>query len=118
MEHNDQEIKKDLFYKKILIFVILFFLLMTAFLLLSSLSKLSYAQNNFIENDLHACFDTAFRNHWLRNYWEGDILPPARIDGMISFYKTDYWGNIIWELHIPWVNFDWLPEITPYDIKV
>ena len=85
---------------------------------LSNSDSNSIKRNNFIENDLHACFDTAFRNHWLRNYWEGDILPPARIDGMISFYKTDYWGNIIWELHIPWVNFDWLPALKPYDIGV
>jgi len=85
---------------------------------LSNSDSNSIKRNNFIENDLHACFDTAFRNHWLRNYWEGDILAPARIDGMISFYKTDYWGNIIWELHIPWVNFDWLPASTPYNIEV
>jgi len=85
---------------------------------LSNSDSNSIKRNNFIENDLHACFDTAFRNHWLRNYWEGDILPPARIDGMISFYKTDYWGNIIWELHIPWVNFDWRPAQEPYNIGV
>lgn len=73
-------------------------------------------KNNFVENEQHAFFDTAFRNHWLKNYWEGDKLPPVRINGMISFYKTDYWGNIIWELHIPWVNFDWFPAQRPYDI--
>jgi len=31
-------------------------------------------KNNFIGNNQHACFDSSYKNHWLRNFWEGDIL--------------------------------------------
>ena len=75
-------------------------------------------KNNFIDNKRHAFFDTAFRNHWVNNYWDEAELNSYRINGMISFYKYDIWGEIIWELHIPWINFDWNPAKEPYDINV
>jgi len=94
-------------------------------------------KNNFLNNERHAFFSSsfsfnlknnsnnnerrvflyiAFRNHWLRNYWEGDKSLPVRINGMQSFYITDRLDDIIWEHHIPWINFDYLPAQEPYAI--
>ena len=73
-------------------------------------------QNNLIGNEQHASFDTAFRNRWKHNYWDDTIVVPVQIDGMISFYRRGHWGEIIWEHHIPWTNFDWNPAKEPFDI--
>jgi parallel beta-helix repeat protein len=73
-------------------------------------------KNNFLGNTRHAFFDSAVRTHWIRNYWQGDLLSPARIDGMKSYYKLDVWGGVVWQKHIPWVNFDWFSSQKPYDI--
>jgi len=96
-------------------------------------------KNNFLSNERHAFFSgsievnlkinlsdderrvffhPASRNHWLRNYWEGDNSLPVRINGMKSFYLTNRSYDIIWDFHIPWVDFDWLPAQEPYDIGV
>ena len=72
-------------------------------------------KNNFIGNNKHAYFDSSYKNHWLRNYWEGKILPPVIIPGMWSFYQVHPWsGAIISEKHIPWIDVDWIPALLPH----
>jgi parallel beta-helix repeat protein len=74
-------------------------------------------KNNFIGNTRHASFDSSLDNHFIRNYWEGDRLPLHRIDGVLSFYKIDSWtGGIVWEKHIPWMDFDPIPVKKPYTV--
>ncbi len=74
-------------------------------------------RNNFIGNSKHASFDSSLNNHFIRNYWEGDIIPPHRIDGVLSFYKVDPWtGGITWEKHIPWMDFDLITATEPYTL--
>jgi len=75
-------------------------------------------KNNFIGNTWHISFDSSLNNHFARNYWEGDLLPPHRIDGMLSLYKVHPWtGGVIWEKHIPWIYFDLFPALRPYNIE-
>jgi parallel beta-helix repeat protein len=75
-------------------------------------------KNNFIGNTRHVSFDSSLNNHFRRNYWEGDRIPPHRIDGTLSLYKIHPWtGGIIWEKHIPWMDFDLMPAMKPYTIE-
>jgi len=76
-------------------------------------------KNNFVNNTEHARFDTSFCNHWISNYWQGNIFPPYQIEGRISFYKIHPWsGGIVWEKHFSWFDFDWVPSLIQYDILI
>ena len=70
-------------------------------------------ENNFIENDVHASFANSFRNSWFRNYWGIPIPFPKPILGTTDIYIFSYES-----VEIPWVQFDWLPALKPYDITV
>ncbi|MFA5102943.1 MAG: NosD domain-containing protein [Candidatus Thermoplasmatota archaeon] len=75
-------------------------------------------KNNFIGNTRHVSFDSSLNNHFIRNYWEKDFIPPHRIDGTLSFYKIHPWtGGITWEKHLPWMDFDLIPATEPYPIQ-
>ncbi len=80
---------------------------------LSFLNKIQ--KNNFMDNELQAVFENSFLNRWIHNFWKGDILPPHKINGRISIVKRHPWsGAIIWQIQIPWSNFDWRNSIKPF----
>ena len=67
----------------------------------SSLNKIT--KNNFLENDQHAYFNTAFRTKWRRNYWsDWERILPKIIKGTIHSRR------------IPWRNFDCFPSKVPF----
>jgi parallel beta-helix repeat protein len=79
--------------------------------------------NNFLNNTIHAYFEagrqykifafTCF-NFWAGNYWDDWLGPiPKPIFGTFEYPDPDRpWHH----KKIPWVNFDWCPQIKPYDI--
>ena len=66
--------------------------------------------NNFIENNVSVFFENSSLNRWKRNYW----------DDHRGIFPKFIWGimRIPWnkKVVIPWVNLDWFPAVTPYDI--
>ena len=62
-------------------------------------------ENNFIKNHLDA-FLVNSNGKWKQNYWERPRLLPFPVFGLIK----------IGFIYIPWVNFDWCPVQTPYNI--
>jgi len=62
-------------------------------------------ENNFIENQRDA-FLINSNSKWKQNYWERPRVIPFPVFGLMK----------IGFLYIPWVNFDWYPAQTPYDI--
>ena len=62
--------------------------------------------NNFIKNKgQQAFFFKSFLNLWLRNYWDRPRLLPYPIIGLQAIIPPIFW-----------LNFDWRPRITPYEI--
>ncbi len=74
--------------------------------------------NNFTGNYIHAYFLDSLFNHWKNNYWDDwKGIGPKVIDGemYIGLYKG-FPGEKIFEIDIPWYNFDWYPAKEPYEI--
>jgi parallel beta-helix repeat protein len=67
--------------------------------------KCTVLQNNFIMNQRPAMFENC-TNIWRQNYWNRPRLFPKLIFGTMTL------GNFT----IPWINIDWHPALTPYDI--
>ena len=78
-------------------------------------SKINFiTKNNLIENGINAEFRVHILsfNIWYKNYWSDWLLPiPKPIFGRLRIYL----GPFFW-LEFPWINFDWRPVMTPYDI--
>jgi parallel beta-helix repeat protein len=68
----------------------------------------TFYHNNFIGNTQTVNLENSIYNHWVGNYWGNPRLLPYPI--VIKLEK--------WIFSIPWVNFDWRPAKTPYDIGV
>ncbi|MBN1861701.1 MAG: right-handed parallel beta-helix repeat-containing protein [Candidatus Thermoplasmatota archaeon] len=68
--------------------------------------------NNFIENNYSAFFKNSSFNRWKQNYW----------DGHQGRWPKCIWGvmRIPWNksIIVRWVNFDWFPSRTPYEIPL
>jgi parallel beta-helix repeat protein len=66
--------------------------------------------NNFIRNNVSVFFENSSLNRWKRNYW----------DDHRGIFPKCIWGiiRIPWnkKVVIRWVNLDWFPAVTPYDI--
>ena len=77
-------------------------------------SKINFiTENNLIENGINAYFWVRILsfNIWYKNYWSDWLLPiPRPIFGKVII-PLGFFG-----LQFPWINFDWRPVITPYDI--
>jgi len=69
-------------------------------------------ENNFIENGVNAEFDVKLLslNIWLRNYWsDWRSFFPKPIHGKCIIFSMP-----MFRIRIPWLNFDWMPSLTPY----
>ncbi len=70
---------------------------------LDSSNRNTISQNDFIDNERDAKFINSFGNRWVRNYWGRPRLLPKPIFGKIA----------LWNISIPWINFDWCPLKFP-----
>jgi len=62
--------------------------------------------NNFINNSLNVLFLDSSNNKYKNNYWGEKRFLPYPIFGYIKLFN----------INIPWYNFDWNPAKQPYDI--
>ena len=76
-------------------------------------------RNNFINNNKSAFFqdysyDFPFfnSNKWRQNYWEKTKIFPKIIVGNLRRSYLGQWHDY------KWLEFDWMPVTTPYDIEV
>jgi len=44
-------------------------------------------------------------NWWFHNYWD---------NWNMSIPKAIFGVNFIWNIQIPWIQFDWMPRLFPY----
>lgn len=66
--------------------------------------------NNFIDNNVSVYFENSSLNRWKQNYWDDHLSRlPKCIHGLM---------RIPWDKKkvIHWINIDWRPAQTPYDI--
>lgn len=69
--------------------------------------------NNFIGHEFDTDFINSFFNLWLRNYWDRWCLPlPKPIMTRIIIQKL-----FLIVPSIPWLNFDLMPRLMPYERK-
>jgi parallel beta-helix repeat protein len=59
-------------------------------------------KNNFKNNNMHAFFFLSALNKWKKNYWDRPRILPKPIFGLNGI--------------VPWINFDFRPAQTPYEI--
>jgi nitrous oxidase accessory protein len=79
-------------------------------LLMANLTTIQ--SNNFIDNTVSAYFENSTFNRWKRNYWDDSLrIGPKCIWGKIRIP----WNKTI---VIRWINLDWFPTRTPYDIPI
>jgi len=57
----------------------------------------------FVANNRSQC-----KNTWKHNFWDRLRIRPYKISGLIKLDK----------ITIPWINIDWRPRITPYNLNV
>ena len=62
-------------------------------------------KNNFIDNNWNAFFFKSVFNLWLNNYWDRARVLPYPILGLQAIIPPIFW-----------LNFDWRPRLTPYEI--
>ena len=78
----------------------------------------SFTENNIIENYVNSYFWMAYSNKWNKNFW-GTTTKAIIIRGVLFYYAI--YGpkyTILYEIKIPWINFDWHPVQEPYDIPI
>jgi parallel beta-helix repeat protein len=79
-------------------------------------------KNNFVDNDQQVSFyglglfGQIVGTRWIRNYWGQITLPPKVISGVL-YVPTGYGDKISYK-KINWIEFDWLPAQSPYDISI
>ncbi|HVQ00747.1 MAG TPA: NosD domain-containing protein [Candidatus Thermoplasmatota archaeon] len=74
-------------------------------------------KNNFLHNTNDSFFDNAVRNRWDQNYWGEPLSKPKVIHGyLITWEGYAPWPGGYHVIRIPWVNIDWHPAQTPYDM--
>ena len=64
-------------------------------------------QNNFIDNELDATFDSGFCTIWSSNFYSNHN----------SNFPLLIYGTLF-EMKYPWINVDWHPSKEPYDINI
>ena len=64
-------------------------------------------QNNFIDNDIDATFDSSFLTHWSGNYFSDHVQNFPYI-----IYGTLFYNEY------PWINFDWYRANEAYDTNM
>ncbi len=73
-------------------------------------NKTTIKFNNFIKNNISACFENSSLNRWKQNYWDdhGGFWPKC-IKGLMRIP----WNK---KIVIQWRNIDWFPAKEPYEI--
>jgi parallel beta-helix repeat protein len=79
-------------------------------------------KNNFVDNDQQVSFcglglfGQIIGTRWIRNYWGQITLLPKVIPGVL--YIPAGYGDKISYKKINWIEFDWLPAKSPYEISI
>ena len=62
--------------------------------------------NNFLNNRWDPVFVNSLHNWWFHNYWD---------NWNMSIPKAIFGVNFIWNVQIPWIQFDWMPALKPIE---